>query len=97
MGMQTDVKSTTIAASNTGVAVNNAPRARLKAITINAISVIAGTVTITDGSGGITLFSSLTPAVIGVTHILIPGEGILAQNNLYVVTGAGASAIIFYG
>jgi hypothetical protein len=96
MAMQYDVKSTTIAAGNTGTAVSS-PRARLKAITINAISTTAGTVTITDGNGGVTLFSSLTPAVTGVTHILIPGEGILAQNNLYVVTGAGASAIIFYG
>ena len=94
--MQTDVKSQTVAAGNSGTAVGS-PRARLKAITINAISTTAGTVTITDGSGGAALFSSLTPAATGVTHILIPGEGILATSNIYVVTGAGASAIIYYG
>ena len=94
--MQTDVKSATVAAGNSGTAVG-APRARLKALTINATSTTAGTVTITDGNGGAALFSSLTPGAVGVTHILIPGEGILAQNSIYVVTGAGASAIVFYG
>lgn len=93
--MQTDVKSLAIAANNGG-AVAIAGRNRLKAITI-VFAATNGTVAITDGSGGNTLFSFPAPTAIGTIHILIPGEGILATTNLYVTTGAGASAIIYYG
>lgn len=94
--MQTDVKATTVAAGNSGTAIS-APRARLKAVTVNVTSTSLGTVTITDGNGGPTLWSFLAPAATGVTHILLPGEGILATVNLYVATGTNASAIIYYG
>lgn len=93
--MQTDVKSSTVSTSATNTIIS-APRARLKAVTV-IFAATGGTVSITDGAGGRTLFSFPAPGAIGTTHILIPGEGILAETSLAVTTGSGASAIIYYG
>ena len=55
--------------------------------------------TITDGSGGETLFVMNTPAVAncGYIYIILPGEGILAERGLYGTVSNTASTIIFYG
>ena len=95
MTMQTDVKASTVSASSTNTIVN-AARSRLKAVTV-IFAATGGTVSITDAAGGATLFSFPAPTAIGTVHILIPGEGILAQTSLAVTTGAGASAIVYYG
>ena len=93
--MQTDVKSAAVSAGNGGATVV-AGRNRLRAVTV-VFAATSGTVAITDGATGGTLFSFPAPTAIGTIHILIPGEGILATTSLYVTTGAGAAAIIYYG
>ena len=95
--MQPDVKSLLVAAGNTPGALSVSGRVRLKAITI-VYGATLGTVVITDGtSSGATLFSFPAPGAIGVVNILLPGEGILAQNGLYGLTGTNASAVVYYG
>ena len=92
--MQTDIKSSSVAASTS--AIVGATRNRMRAVTI-VYGTTGGTVTVTDGNGGPTLFSFPAPSVAGVTHLLLPGEGILAITNLYVTTGAGAAVVVYYG
>lgn len=93
MAMQTDVKAAACAAGATTVATDF--RSRLKGLTISHTT--SGTVSVTDGSTGITLFSFTAPAAVGAIHILIPGEGILSQTGLSVVCGASTTAVAYYG
>lgn len=100
--MQTDVKATaalTATGSFTTTGASNITfRTRIKAI-YAVCGVSAGSVTITDGSGGETLFVMNTPAVAncGYIYIILPGEGILAERGLYGTVSNTASTIIFYG
>lgn len=92
--MQTDVKSGT-AAAGTSTAVTSF-RSRVKALAIT-YTASAGAITITDGNGGVTLFTFTPAAAIGSLYMLFPGEGILAQNGIYVTNGTGTTATVFYG
>lgn len=91
--MQTDVKAASCAANGSTTAY--ADRTRLRALTISYAS--GGTVAVTDGNGGATLFSFTAPAAAGSIHVIIPGEGILAQSGLYVTNAASTTAIVYYG
>jgi hypothetical protein len=92
--MQTDVKAATAAAgTNTTV---TGYRARVKAIAMT-YTASAGAITIADGTGGTTLFSFTPAAAAGSLYMLFPGEGILAQTGIYVTTGTGTTATVFYG
>lgn len=100
--MQTDVKATaaltaTGSFTTTGAA-NVTFRTRIKAI-YAVCGASAGSVTIADGSGGATLFTMNAPAVAncGYIYIILPGEGILAENGLHGTVSNVASTIIFYG
>lgn len=101
MGMQTDVKATKPLAA-TGAFKTQADadlgRARIKGI-YAVCGAGAGSVTITDGDGGNTLFTLNTPtaANAGSVYMLIPGEGILADNAVYGTVVNTASTVIFYG
>jgi hypothetical protein len=90
--MQGDVKSAACAASAT-TAVTTA-RTRLKALTISYAS--GGTVSIVDGNS-VTLFSFTGPGAIGSVHVIIPGEGIVAEGGFSVTTAASTTAVAFYG
>ena len=92
--MQTDVKSGNAAAA-TSTAVTST-RSRIKAIALT-YTASAGNIAITDGNGGVTLFTLTPPAAIGALYMLLPGEGILAQNGIYVTNGTGTAATVFYG
>ena len=92
--MQTDVKSANAAAGTSTAVTSN--RSRVKALTLT-YTASAGAITITDGNGGVTLFSFTPPAAIGALHMLLPGEGILALNGIYVTNGTGTTATVFYG
>lgn len=100
--MQTDVKATAALTATgsftTADASNITFRTRIKAI-YAVCGASAGSVTITDGSGGETLFVMNTPAVAncGYIYIILPGEGILAERGLYGTVSNTASTIIFYG
>ena len=102
MAMQTDVKSTkplvSTGAFQTQAGDDIGFRTRIKGIyCVNGAS--AGSVVITDGSGGSTLFTLDTPtaANAGSTYMLLPGEGILAETGVYGTVTNTASTVIFYG
>ena len=94
MTMQTDVKSGA-AGAGASTAVTSF-RSRLKAVALTYTS-SAGAITVTDGNGGVTLFTFTPAAVAGSLYMLFPGEGILAQTGLYVTNGTGTTATVFYG
>lgn len=94
MSMQTDVKSAACAAAtNTDVTTF---RARVKAVALT-FTASAGAITIKNGSAGATLFSFTPAAAAGSLYMLFPGEGILAESAVYVTTGTGTTATVFYG
>lgn len=102
MAMQTDVKATKpLTATGTFKTQTDADmdfRTRIKGIYYtNGAS--AGSVVITNGNGGSTLLTLNTPAAANAdaVYLLIPGEGILAENGLYATVTNTASTIIFYG
>lgn len=100
MGMQTDVLASKTRASAGQMLDQNSlviGRCRVKAIYIVPDSG-AGTVTFIDGgaSGNTkivvdTKASSTTP-----DYILLPGEGLLFQENVYIIPSAVISTMIIY-
>ena len=102
MAMQTDVKTTKPLTATgffkTQADVNMSFRTRIKGIYYtNGAS--AGSVVVTDGQGGNTLLTLNTPAAANAdaVYILIPDQGILAENGLYATVVNTASTVIFYG
>lgn len=96
MGMQTDVKSTAIAAAQTNAAVF-AGAARIKGMVIG-VPTAGGTVTLRNGSGGTAVFSLVIPANSGgPANVVIPGEGIRCDNGIYATTTADLTVTVFYG
>jgi len=101
MAMQTDVKAT-IPITATGVfqdqSSNTVGRTRIRGV-YAVCGASAGSVVIADGNGGSTLLTVNTPTVAnaGSIYMLLPGEGILAQNGLYGTVTNTASITIFYG
>lgn len=94
MAMQYDVLSG-VAATNASTTVV-AGRARVKGLVITYAA--SGTLTIKDGgSGGATVFSFTAPAEPGSVNILVPGEGILCETDVYVTCTNGTLASVFYG
>ena len=93
MSMQTDVKSTYVAAGTTA-AIFAGP-ARIKGMTVS-YPIAGGSLTLKDGSGGTTVYYFNAPAAAGSINILIPGEGIRCDNGIYATT-VGATATVFYG
>lgn len=101
MAMQTDVLASAVRTTDgllQDQATNNLGRTRVKAIYI-VPDTGAGSVVFKDGgaSGAVkltvnTLASSTTP-----DYILIPGEGLLFQTNVYVDITDIASVMVFYG
>ena len=96
--MQTDVKS----AHRTTAGSFYAGRTRLKAFIITPAVSTACTFEIRDGSAsGSVLFTMdiTSQTVANSTYILVPGEGILAQNGLNLTLSAGSitGLTVFYG
>jgi hypothetical protein len=102
MAMQTDVKATAPLTSTGSFKDQSANsigfRARIKGI-YAVCGASAGSVVITDGSGGSTLLTLNTPtaANAGSIYMLVPDQGILAENGLYGTVTNTASITIFYG
>lgn len=99
--MQYDIKATKpLTSTGSFVDQNNAnmSRSRIKAI-YAVCGTGAGSVVITNGSGGETLYDMATPAVAncGYVYLILPGEGILAETGLYGTVTNTASTVIFYG
>lgn len=102
MAMQTDVKSTKPLVENGPFKTQSDNdigfRTRIKGIYASC-GTSAGSVVITDGDGGSTLFTMATPtaASAGTVYIIMPDQGILAENGLYGTVTNTASITIFYG
>ena len=91
MGMQTDVKAISLAASG---AITTA-RVRLRSMVIEP-GTSAGSVEIKDGgASGITLFTINTTANGETFNILIPAEGVLCSTSAYA-TLTNAKVTVFY-
>ena len=102
MAMQTDVKSTKPLESTgvfkTQTDANVSFRTRIKGI-YAVCGASAGSVVITDGQSGSTLLTLTTPTATnaGSIYMLVPDQGILAENGLYGTVTNTASITIFYG
>jgi len=100
MTMQTDVLASaplTASGQFKDQSTNNILRCRVKAIYIVPTGV-AGTLVLKDGgSGGTTKITVNTVAsATQPTYMLMPGEGLLFQTNVYgVVTDVGFATIIY--
>lgn len=93
MSMQTDVKASAITASGSVYG----QRTRVKAITVTT-SGTAGSVVLKDGgSGGTALITLNTPAVAEMFNILIPGEGVRFENDVYGTLTNVTAITVFYG
>lgn len=91
MGMQTDVKAKSLAASG---AVTDA-RARVRGMVIEP-GTNAGSVTLKDGgSSGTTVLTINTIANGEPFNVVIPAEGVLFEDDVYA-TLANAKVTVFY-
>lgn len=102
MAMQTDVKSTKPLTS-TGVFKTQADddcafRIRVKSVYITS-GASAGSVALSDGQSGSVLLTVNTPTAAnsGSFYLLVPDQGILAENGLYGTVTNAASVTVFYG
>ena len=93
--MQYDVKSAYTAADAALVTA----RTRLKGMYIVVGTAGANPVTVYDNSSAAsgTVVFRAGASVAGAHTVVIPGEGILALNGLYVDTGSADSVTIIYG
>ena len=90
--MQTDVKAKSLAASGSVFG----GRTRVKGLVITPGG-SAGSVVMRDGgSGGTAVFTINTVANGQVESILIPGEGVVFNTDVYV-TLTNATVTVFYG
>jgi len=91
--MQTDVK----AASNTASATFYAGPTRVRGIVVTS-GASAGTLVVKDGgSSGTTKLTINTPAAAGIQNVLIPGEGVRFDTDVYVALTNVTAATVFYG
>lgn len=101
MAMQTDVlasKPLTADGQLKDQADNNILRARIKSVYI-VPAAGAGSVVFKDGgaSGSTRLTLNTLAASTCAQYMLLPGEGLLFQNNIYVDVTDVASVMVFYG
>jgi hypothetical protein len=99
MGMQTDVLSAHLSAAGTFYASN---RTRLKGIIVAPKASTAATFEIRTTSATGPIIYTMDIASLGTpntTCILIPGEGIVAKEGLYLTLSVGSvtGITIFYG
>jgi len=102
MAMQSDVKtSKPLAATGVFKTQSDADmtfRARIKGM-YAVCGASAGSVVIRDGDGGPVLMTLDTPTVAnaGSVFVLVPDQGILAENGLHGTVTNTASIVLFYG
>ena len=94
MGMQTDVKAKYLEADGAIFA----GRTRLKGLTV-AVSSAGAALIIYDNASAAsgTKVIEVSTAVAGAFNVLIPGEGILAQNGLFLDINGAAAVTAYYG
>lgn len=94
MSMQTDVKSKYLEADG----VIFAGRARLKGLTV-AVSSAGAALAVYDNASAAsgTKVVEVSTAATGVFNVLIPAQGILAENGLYLDINGAAGVTAYYG
>lgn len=94
MGMQTDVKAKYLEADGAIFA----GRTRLKGLTV-AVSSAGAALAVYDNASAAsgTKVIEVSTAATGVFNVLIPGEGILANNGLYLDINGAAGVTAYYG
>lgn len=94
MAMQTDVKST----YRTDDGVIAAGRYRLKGLTVTVTSAGAALAVYDNASAASgTILLNVSTASTGTFPVVIPGEGILAENGLYLDINGAAAVTAYYG
>jgi hypothetical protein len=95
MGMQTDVKSTYRTTDGT---IFGGP-ARIKGILISPTSSAGGFVLKDGGASGATVFQSTWPASAEPSpfNIVVPGQGIRCETDIYADVTDLTSITVFYG
>ena len=95
MSMQYDVKAATTTVDATLVNY----RVRVKGLLISPTPGSAGSVVLKDGgSGGSTLLAiNVASGATSPFPVVVPGEGILFSNDVYVDVTTVASVTVFYG
>lgn len=89
-----DVKSVTATATSTPLATQ---RVRVRGLTVTP-SAVAGSFILKDGgASGTERIKINTPAVAGLAHILIPGDGIVFVTDVHITITDVTSVTIFYG
>lgn len=92
MGMQTDVKAKSLAASDTVFG----DRTRVRGMVVEP-GASAGSVVLKDGgSGGTTIMTINTLAGGETFNLIIPAEGVLFNTDVYA-TLTNAKVTVFYG
>jgi hypothetical protein len=94
MSMQYDVK----AGYTTADAAVVPYRTRVKGVVVT-VSTPGAAAVIYDNASAATgsVLLTLSTAVVGTYNIIIPGEGILAANGVYVDINGAAAITLFYG
>lgn len=94
MPMQTDVQSKYLEADG----VIYADRVRLKGLTV-AVSSAGAALAVYDNASAAsgTKLVEVSTAATGVFNVLIPGQGILAENGLYLDINGAAGVTAYYG
>ena len=101
MAMQTDVLASKVRTDAGQMLDQNSlviGRARVKAIYI-VPDTTAGTVTFIDGgaSGATKIVVNTKGSSTAPDYILLPGEGLLFQSNIYIVPSSVVSTMVIYG
>jgi len=101
MAMQTDVLASKVRTDAGQMLDQNSlviGRARVKAIYI-VPDTTAGTVTFIDGgaSGATKIVVNTKASSSAPDYMLLPGEGLLFQSNIYIVPSAVVSTMVIYG
>jgi hypothetical protein len=101
MAMQTDVLASKVRTDAGQMLDQNSlviGRARVKAIYI-VPDTTAGTVTFIDGgaSGATKIVVNTKGSSTAPDYMLLPGEGLLFQSNIYIIPSAVVSTMVIYG
>ena len=101
MAMQTDVLASRVLITDGQMldqAGNNIGRARIKAIRIIPTASSAGSVVFKDGgaTGTTRLTVTVYPASTGPDFMLLPGEGLLFNTDIYADITTIGSVMVFY-
>jgi hypothetical protein len=91
MGMQTDVKAISLAASGSAAG----GRARLRGMVIEPGSSTGSVIMKDGGSSGTTIMTLNTVANGETFNVLIPAEGVLFETSIYA-TLSNAKVTVFY-